>query len=55
MTVPIKSYVNREAILIPALNASINLAYTWTPWRSLDPLTPVQESGVTNPHRFLKE
>lgn len=46
MNVSFKTYVIREAILIAVLNASINGAYTWYLWRSLDLLTLFGENGV---------
>lgn len=41
-----KTYVIREAVLITAFNASINAAYTWWLWSSLDPVPLMGQGGI---------
>lgn len=46
MPTPFGSYVVKDALLIAALNAAINAAYTWYLWRHAEPLRLFGPGGI---------
>ncbi len=46
MPTPFRSYVVKDALLIAAMNAAINAAYTWSLWRHATPLRLLGPEGI---------